>query len=883
MTGAVLTNLETGKVLARGDSHADALNKATQDIIHSPEPDMDKFDQVSTAYGDDAGHRFGVVDREGKPILDAKGNETTLSRQEAGALATGKPLEEAPHLQSHDLQQLITEQGEKPAAAPAQVEPTPKPAAEISPKSTVAVPKTSRGAPDAFGTELTPVASALINDIGGVISKSAARASGKLKGNEGSWDGAGGLSHPTHNKIYNPKGEMPDVAAQHLYDMGLIKEPTEDAMWAAVGRESQTARTALAEEKAQTAAAKAAEKTATPTLRPGEKQGDLLSTQQEDLTLVGEKGIDHGAKQAAAEKDQKDAEIAKVEQDKLQGELTPAPAGASAEATGPTTYIKGDQVQYTGTTQQLHGGTFYDFKYLDGTKAGQMGVTSEPPKPTVAEPVAPTTKAERNKAMRKRIAAVGKKVEAIKAAQPVNKAPHELANTVATDLGKQLVMPKEFDAKTDFIRATDEKGRVSILPASELKGDNILKGAGPFTKFEVGRKALTGPNKGKFIPSKEPITTTYEQQKPTTQTKQKPASNSAGKSPGADISKTGDTFQTPSLSKAEGRGYSQLNKPQERRFYTAIRHELNELAPGRELVASTTHPHPAWFDTKHPNKIYVSLNTLAIHVGKAIENGVDGVDYIRSVLSHEIDHTNDPVLENVTEGERQGISLLAHNPEQIESFFKNVVPTGNKADRDFYLNDPRQLSAEMAVFEAQLQREGTVPGHAYSLLPVKHTTGTYDPAFEQRVKDINAARKPSDPGLLKVIEKNQSEQPLQSGETVHGLPTSQKIFGAVKNVPDYIDEAAGRLWEDAKTLGKAFAPANRWAAWLNAAETKTNVGAEQATNNVRGTLREMMQRKMNDSRSLRDARALTFIVEAGGDKTALDEMQKKITARQRQI
>jgi hypothetical protein len=36
----------------------------------------------------------------------------------------------------------------------------------------------------------------------------------------------------------------------------------------------------------------------TPTLRPGENQGDLLSKQTEDLSLVGEKGIDYGARAA---------------------------------------------------------------------------------------------------------------------------------------------------------------------------------------------------------------------------------------------------------------------------------------------------------------------------------------------------------------------------------------------------------------------------------------------------------------------------------------------------------------------------------------------------------------------------------------------------------
>lgn len=68
-----------------------------------------------------------------------------------------------------------------------------------------------------------------------------------------------------------------------------------------------------------------------PKLRSGEKQGDLLSSQTEDLTLVGEKGVDHdkvardkaAAEQAAAE--------AKAKQDREQTDMfTPAAEPAPA-------------------------------------------------------------------------------------------------------------------------------------------------------------------------------------------------------------------------------------------------------------------------------------------------------------------------------------------------------------------------------------------------------------------------------------------------------------------------------------------------------------------------------------------------------------------------
>ncbi len=62
-----------------------------------------------------------------------------------------------------------------------------------------------------------------------------------------------------------------------------------------------------------------------PTLRPGERQGDLLSRQSEDLHLVGERGIDHGARQAAQAQAQRESDDARAKQDREQGSLfTPA-------------------------------------------------------------------------------------------------------------------------------------------------------------------------------------------------------------------------------------------------------------------------------------------------------------------------------------------------------------------------------------------------------------------------------------------------------------------------------------------------------------------------------------------------------------------------------
>lgn len=118
---------------------------------------------------------------------------------------------------------------------------------------------------DDFGGDATPVAQSAINDLGGIVSKSAAKASGRYNGNADLWDDKPALSHPTHNKIYNPNGgQMPDQVANGLHEQGLIHEPFASQMFGAIKSESQSARTAAREERAQARLAKFAEIEALP-------------------------------------------------------------------------------------------------------------------------------------------------------------------------------------------------------------------------------------------------------------------------------------------------------------------------------------------------------------------------------------------------------------------------------------------------------------------------------------------------------------------------------------------------------------------------------------------------------------------------------------------
>lgn len=107
----------------------------------------------------------------------------------------------------------------------------------------------------------TPVATA-VSEMGGLLSKSAASRRGKLEGNEALWNDPPKLADLTHRKIYNLDGEMPDVMAQTLHDAGLIMEPTTDAMYRELERESHTIKGKLRAEKKAAAVTKQPEKQA---------------------------------------------------------------------------------------------------------------------------------------------------------------------------------------------------------------------------------------------------------------------------------------------------------------------------------------------------------------------------------------------------------------------------------------------------------------------------------------------------------------------------------------------------------------------------------------------------------------------------------------------
>jgi hypothetical protein len=195
---------------------------------------------------------IGVIAGIGLPLLAWAHRSPKIQKQIQSDIA--KTTAELPPQQTTKVPPPEDYQPQPQANAMA---PAPRPEPQIPEPASFSVDMPT----DTFGSEHTPVANAVIG-MGGVLSKSAAAKSKRLAGNAEQWDGAPRMSHPTHNKIYNPSGEMPDTTANALYDAGLISDPSADTMWDALDKESKAARSTLKAQRgeAQGAAASLKEK-----------------------------------------------------------------------------------------------------------------------------------------------------------------------------------------------------------------------------------------------------------------------------------------------------------------------------------------------------------------------------------------------------------------------------------------------------------------------------------------------------------------------------------------------------------------------------------------------------------------------------------------------
>lgn len=181
-----------------------------------------------------------------------------------------------------------------------------------------------------------PLVQFIQGDLGGIMSKSTAkRKLGKAKftENQSLWEDAPHFTDPRQNKVYDARsGQSPDAVATAAADAGLLPNGADaSALWAELEKIAKSSSGIAKEEWQQAKLGREAEKMAkaepaepdwsVPKLRRGEKQGDIFSNLTEDLTLAGEKGVDYGARQAAAERATKEAEAARALQDQQQGRL----------------------------------------------------------------------------------------------------------------------------------------------------------------------------------------------------------------------------------------------------------------------------------------------------------------------------------------------------------------------------------------------------------------------------------------------------------------------------------------------------------------------------------------------------------------------------------
>jgi hypothetical protein len=188
-------------------------------------------------------------------------------------------------------------------------------------------------------------------------------------------------------------------------------------------------------------------------------------------------------------------------------DMQPAAEGAwkavGAELQKDGTYLltsgKGADILPTTPTKTFIDDFHKQVAALDEGKAGVQDF----PDPTPADQPTPLSQWWKSFEKRPKASNTAAKLDALKPAPAIRdasaptKSAGELANDVETDLGKHFNIGKD---EGDTIRITDKQGRETVLTRENaMKGDNMLKDGGPYTKMEIGFKERTG----KFKPTGE--------------------------------------------------------------------------------------------------------------------------------------------------------------------------------------------------------------------------------------------------------------------------------------------------------------------------------------------------------------------------------------------
>lgn len=121
----------------------------------------------------------------------------------------------------------------------------------------------------------------------------------------------------------------------------------------------------------------------------------------------------------------------------------PAPVLDEAAAPRPTGYFNGDQFEYLGTSQEIHGGTFYDVLMLEGKDAGTQKVVKDPPPAAEAPaPAAPPVTIVSRKG--RRLVPEQPEITGVDPASPIR----DMAARSSADAGEHRIVPSG-DAHTD--------------------------------------------------------------------------------------------------------------------------------------------------------------------------------------------------------------------------------------------------------------------------------------------------------------------------------------------------------------------------------------------------------------------------------------------------
>lgn len=249
---------------------------------------------------------------------------------------------------------LRSEEPASPPAVPAQESQPSSPADVTVPSLESQLPSESSASSavnlspraDPGGFTESPLVRFIIDDMGGILSKSTARqkwGAPKFEENKSLWEDAPAFRSPRHNQVYRATGETPDAVATAAAEKGLLPEgSTPRELWTALQQESDASHSRAGQVVAQRMNERAAIKQQRSFIRaieqpiPGEKPitgadlnvGDIVQIGTETMKVTG---LDPDTYDVTLEDGSKFG-IQHVQNDQaIYGEIAPRPKPESAD------------------------------------------------------------------------------------------------------------------------------------------------------------------------------------------------------------------------------------------------------------------------------------------------------------------------------------------------------------------------------------------------------------------------------------------------------------------------------------------------------------------------------------------------------------------------